>query len=32
MDHKNIVTLHEVYQDPLTLIYIMDYIEGGEIY
>ena len=32
MDHQNIVTLHEVYQESQMVVYIMDFIEGGEVY
>lgn len=30
--HKNIIRIYEIFQETDMVIYIMDYIPGGEIY
>ncbi len=30
--HKNIITLHEIYENPLEIIFICDYANSGNLY
>lgn len=32
VDHKNVMKLEEIYQDQDQLVYVMEYLVGGEIY
>lgn len=31
-NHKNVMKLEEIYQDEDQLVYVMEYLVGGEVY
>lgn len=32
LNHNGVIKLHEVFEDEINIYFVLDYLEGGELY